>query len=281
MIASGSVRLGISVATALRRKKKITSDHEHQRDDQRLLHVGDRVADRDRPVVLRRETFSVGGSPGLISSSSSFTRSRDLHRVRARLALHEQIDRALAVVPADAILLFWMSSRTFATSPSRTARAVVIRDDQSRNSVRVRHLAGRLHRQRLVLSVQHAGRQHDVVLADRVRDLRHADVARRELRRIELHAHRVLRRAEHVDRRHAFDHREPLRDRRLARTRRPASSAGRSTSARSSGSATRSDSSCDSSAAGSSTAGTAASCRSPRSRPAPPPRCRGRARTAA
>ena len=32
---------------------------------------------------------------------------------------------------------------------------------------------------------------------------------------IELHAHRVLRRAEHVHRRHAFDHRQPLRDRRL------------------------------------------------------------------
>ena len=59
------------------------------------------------------------------------------------------------------------------------------------------------------------GRQVDVALLHRGRHLVDADPAAGQEARVDLHAHRVLLRAEDLHLRHAADHRDPLGDERL------------------------------------------------------------------
>ena len=203
MMAIGSVRLGMTVATALRRKKKITATTSTSATSNDIFTSATALL-----IVIDRSycrcTLSVGGKPCSISESASFTRRatstvfvpgwRCTIRLMAR-SLSNQLT----------LLLFWMSSSTFATSPSRTAPPLRYADDKPTKLVGVVHLASRLNRERLVLSVQHARRQHHVVVADCRGHLRHADVAARQLRRIHLHAHGILRGSEHTDGSDAFD----------------------------------------------------------------------------
>ncbi len=143
MIDIGSVRLGISVATTLRRKRKITSTTSTSAIDQRELHVGDGVLDRERPVVLdvhlerRRE-------PVLDLGQRILHALRDLDRVRARLPLHHQVDRPLVVEPRDVLVVLDVVEHVRdVAEPHR--RAVLVRDDQLPEIGGVVQLPGRLH----------------------------------------------------------------------------------------------------------------------------------------
>ena len=104
MIAIGSVRLGIIVATALRRKKKITATTSTSAtSSENFTSATALLIEIDRSYC--RCTLSVGGKPFSISASVVLDAPRDLDRVRARLALDHQVDGALVVVPARRLVV--------------------------------------------------------------------------------------------------------------------------------------------------------------------------------
>src|SRR5581483_575365 len=143
----------------------------------------------------------------------------DLDRVRARLALHRENDRALAplrvgVPRRDLVVLDAVDDATEVLQPYR--RAVPVGDDHRAVLVRGGELAGRLDRVRLLRPEEHPGRQVDVGRLDGLRDLVDAEAAARDRVRVELDAHRVLLRAEHLHLRDAAHHGDALRHHRLA-----------------------------------------------------------------
>ena len=72
-----------------------------------------------------------------------------------------------------------------------------------RNAVGVHQLAGRLDVVGGIRAEQLAGRLIDVPVRQRLVDFVDADVLGVQLLRVDLHAHRVFRRALHLDLRHA------------------------------------------------------------------------------
>ena len=70
----GSARLGIAVAETLRRNRKITSTTSTDRQQQRLLHVVDGLANRCR-AVDQRSSFTAGGISCRKMGSSALMRS--------------------------------------------------------------------------------------------------------------------------------------------------------------------------------------------------------------
>ena len=94
-------------------------------------------------------------------------------------------------------------------------RAVAIGDDERPVGGGVHELAGRLHVHRLVGAVERARRLVDVGAAMACSTSSMPMPARGQRARVDLHAHRVLLRAEDRDLRHAADRRDALREVRL------------------------------------------------------------------
>ncbi len=192
-------------------------DDEHdqqERELERERHVVDRRLNGRRPVVQRGH-FDGRRDLGLQPLERRLHAVRDVHGVRARLALDREHDGARAVVPARRLVVLHVV-RDAADLLEVHRRAVAVRDDDVAELVRVLELAGRLHRQRRFRAVEHARRHVHVLRRDRVGHVLERDVARRELVRVELQAHGVLLRAVDQHLRHATHHRESLRQRRLA-----------------------------------------------------------------
>ena len=97
--------------------------------------------------------------------------------------------------------------------------------------LRVHQLPARLDDEVALRPVERAGGPVDVGACDRLRHLIDADLARRELHRVDVDADGVLLRAEDVHLRHAADHREPLREHLSRRTGRSARAAASASSA--------------------------------------------------
>jgi hypothetical protein len=130
------------------------------------------------------------------------------------MALDRQDDRALVVVPGgDLVGMHAVEHAAELFEPDR--RAVPVRDDERPVGGGVRELARRLDVERLVLSINRAGREVDVGLGDRVLDLVDADAERRHGARVELDAHGVLLRSEDLHLGDAADRRDALRQVRL------------------------------------------------------------------
>ncbi len=94
----------MSVADTFLRNTKITRDDEHQRQQQRELDVVDRGLDGLRPVV---QDLHVHGRGDLVvdARERGFDAVGDLDRVGARLPLHREHDRRLAVHPARGLVV--------------------------------------------------------------------------------------------------------------------------------------------------------------------------------
>ena len=173
----------------------------------------DGVADGDRAVVerdevqRRRQRLAEG-------RQQRADVVHDLDGVGAGLALDGQDHRALVAVPrGDLVGLDAVDDAAQLLQPHR--RAVAIRDDDGPVGLGVVELPGGLQGHRLVGAVQRAGGQVDVGGGHRLLDLVDADAAGGERARIDLHAHGVLLRAEHLDLGHAVDRRDPLGEQRL------------------------------------------------------------------
>jgi hypothetical protein len=165
----------------------------------------------ERSVRTSSETAAGSCSRNVGSSLDSVD---DLHDVRARLFLDGQVDRALAAVPRHAlVVLDAVVDVRHLVEPHRVA--VAVGDDHGAVRGGAHQLAAGLHDVGLVRAVNGSGRQVDVVVRDRRRELVEPDAMRRQLVGVGVDPHRVLRGAEHVDLRHAADHRDALRDRAL------------------------------------------------------------------
>ena len=168
MIDIGSVRLGISVATVLRRNRKITATTSTSATmSENFTSRTERWIPSERSYWMC--TFSDAGSPRSISASTARHPARRRRpcwcpgcRVIMRFTVRSGVPPAAY---HDAFLLFWMSSSTLRNVAEPHRRAVLVRDDQSAELGGVRHLARRRHRERPVAAVEHAGREHDVVQA--------------------------------------------------------------------------------------------------------------------
>ena len=120
MIDIGSARLGMTVAERLRRNRKITSTTRKHGQQQRELHVGDRVADRVRERSYRVVDADRRRQLGAEARQQLVDRVDHLDGVGARLALDREHDRALVAVPSRRTLSFSTLSITRPTSSSRT-----------------------------------------------------------------------------------------------------------------------------------------------------------------
>ena len=117
MIDIGSARLGIRVARRVAQEHEDDANDQRQREQERDLHVVDRLADRQRPVVedvsLTEAEAAPEGGQDLLDCVD------DLDRVRAGLPLDAEDDAARPLYQA-AILSFCTLSTTWPSSSSRT-----------------------------------------------------------------------------------------------------------------------------------------------------------------
>ena len=194
-------------------EQKDHGNDEHQRQQQRHLHVVHGLLDRNRAVDERRQPYAAGNLR-LHLRDQVFDGRRHRHGIASRLPLDGKDDRARAVVPARHLVALYIIQH-MADIAEPNGRAIAIGDDHARERRRVLELAVRLHRERLVRPPKHSRRQIHVLAVDRVRDFVDADLPIGERRRIELHAHGVLLRAVHDDLRHPRHHRDALREDRL------------------------------------------------------------------
>ena len=179
----------------------------------------ERGANRARPILPRRQVHA--------RRQLRFERRQQvpdgvghLDGVAARLPHHLQRDRPLDVGFPVRILLIEpvavehvldaVDDVRDVAEPHR--RTVSVGHDDRPERVGVHQLTGGLDRVRRVRAVQLAGRLVDVPVGDRLIDLVDPDLLRVQLFRIDLHANRVLRRALHLDLRHAAHHRNARRD---------------------------------------------------------------------
>ena len=220
MTEIGSARLGMIVADELRRNRKITSDDEEQREHERELHVVDRRLDRLPSGRRGRSARTAGGISLWSFSSDAFTRSatstvfvpgcRWIASMIARVPLYQL-----------AVLLFCTSSVIAPDLAEVHRRAVAIRDDHVAELLRVLELAGRLHRERRSSGPYSTpvGRLTFccvIAVGDFVEPIpRVASALGSSCTRTAYFCEPYT-----MHLRHAADHRQALRDRRLADTRR-------------------------------------------------------------
>ena len=189
----GTASAGMMVAVAERRNRKITRMTSANGDRQRFLHVGDRIADRDRAVEQRlhadrrRNLRAELRQPGL-------HRVDHLDRVGVGLPLDRQHDRAVVVEPArDLVVLDAVDDVGDLAQPDR--RAVAPGRDDVLVVRRPAHRARSQQRDVAVGAGQRADRRVGVRLGQHGADIVERDVARRRRHRIDLDAHRELLRA--------------------------------------------------------------------------------------
>ena len=210
----GSARLGIDGRPEAAQEEEDHHHHEREGDDERELHVVHRVADRDRPVV---EQVQLDGlrQRGLEARQQRQDVLGHLDRVRARLALDRQDDRALVDVPGRGlVVLDAVDGR--ADLAQAHGMAVAVRDDGRQVRLGGHELAVGLNGVRLLLAVERAGGQVHVRVLHRAGHLVNPDPAVRQLGRVELDAHGVLLRAVDEHLRHAAHLGDALRHERLA-----------------------------------------------------------------
>ncbi len=165
-------------------------DHQHDqadRYDQRLLHVGDRLADRDGAVVehfhadRRRDRRAV-----LRQARAHGIHHR--HRVGIGLALDRQHDRTVVVEPArDLVVLDAVDDARDLVKVDR--RAVAVGHHDLAIFLRLGHGAGGGERHALLRPVERPDRGVRIGLRDDGADVVERDVARRRGDRVDLHAH--------------------------------------------------------------------------------------------
>jgi hypothetical protein len=195
------------------------ADDEQQRHEHRDLNIAERLADRARVILTRRQ---VRGRRELRDERREQLADRvgHLDRVRARLPHHLEHDRLLDVDLAVRVLgvepvavvdvLDAVDDRGDLLETHR--RALAVRDDDRPERGGVHELTRRLDVEGRVRPEQLTRRQVHVPVLHRLVDFVDADLLRVELVRIELDADRVLLRALHLHLRHAADHRDPRRD---------------------------------------------------------------------
>ena len=139
---------------------------------------------------------------------------RDPDGVGAGLALDGEHDRPFTIEPTGDPAVLRAIHHLAQVSESNEC-AILGLDHQLPELAGALELAVGTQGVGLVRPVKHTGRQVDVPVRDGVRDLVDADAPRREELGVELDAHRVLLRPEHLHLCDALDGREPLRQRRL------------------------------------------------------------------
>src|SRR6185369_8434807 len=188
-------------------------DDEDDGQDECELDVVHRLADRDGAVTADEELHGTG-QLRLEFRQKLLDPIDDFDGVRPGLTLDAEVERRLAVVPAgiarvlDAVVdagYFFQSDRV----------AIAIRHDDRAVLLGRHQLAAGLHDVVALRAVERAGRAIDVGPVDRARHFVDADLPRRQLRRIQIDAQRVLLRAEYVDLRDAGDHGQALRQHRF------------------------------------------------------------------
>ena len=224
----------MSVAETLRRNRKITSTTSDDRQHQRELHVVHRFADGLRAVVddiqLHRGRHLLAerrAADRLIRSTTSTV------LVPGWRCTTSMMERRVVEPAGHLVVLDAVDDAAQFLQPHR--RAVAVGDDQRAVCCGGLELAVGLHGEGLLRPPQRAGGQVDVVLGQGRLHLVDADAARRQQVRVELDAHGVLLRAEHVHLRHAADHRDALRHHRLGVLVHHGERQRRASSARSSG----------------------------------------------
>ena len=214
MIESGSARLGITVAETLRRKRKITITTSTKASSiVNFTSFTDSRIDSERSN--RTRSLTDGGISFPRTGRSAFTSSATCDRVRARLALDREDDRALGrlVVEVPRRRLVVLDAVDHAPELLEAhGGAVAVRDDDRVVGLGVRQLARRLDGERALLPVERAGREVHVRVPDRLGHLVDADAAAGERVRVDLDAHGVLLRAEDLHLRDAAHHRDALRE---------------------------------------------------------------------
>ncbi len=186
-------------------------DHHHDQKDgeqQRVLHVVDRRANR-LGMIAQRVDMERGGHFRAKCGNQAHHVVDDFDGVGARLTLHREHHRALAVRPSRGlVVLHAVEHAPDILEPHR--RSVLISDDQRAIRRRVGQLTLGIDGERLMRAVERAGRHIDVGVLDRRRDFVDADAARRKRLRIELNPHRVLLRSVNLHLRDAANHRDAL-----------------------------------------------------------------------
>ena len=203
----------MTVAGRFLQEQEDDEHDEHEREQQRELHVHDRVLDRLGAVVDDLQ-LDRGGELLVHRGEHPLHLARDLHRVRARLAAHRDGDAALVLAAldepgGDAVVLHPVLHLAEVGEPHR--RAVAERDHHVAEVRRGEEPAGRLDGVGAIAPLDDAGGQVRVGVADRRRHLLEADAPRSERARVELDAHRVLLRAEDRHLRDARHGRDTLR----------------------------------------------------------------------
>ena len=186
-------------------------DHQHDEDDrehQRELHVVHGVANRQRLVGADVE---LGRGRHLFEERRQHPLDlvHDRDHVGARLALHRQVDAAVALVPRH--LLVDLDAVVDVRNLVETDRvAVAVGDDALPEGRGPHQLPVRLQDERVVVAVDGAGREIDVGIGDRGRHLVDPDRVGGQLLRVHVDAHRVLHRRVDADGGNTAHHRQAL-----------------------------------------------------------------------
>ena len=201
------------------RRREIPQEEEDDEDDQEdgeeqgEFDVTHGLADGNRAVVQdvhvhRRRNLRPKRGQQLSDPV------HDLDGVRARLPLDGQDDGPHAVVPT-CHLVGLDAVNHLAEIPQSDGRAVPVRHDEGAIGGGVGELPRGLHVEGLIGAVEGSRREVHVALGDGLLDLVDADAPRGQRVGVELNAHGVLLRAEHLHLGHAVDRGDALRQQRL------------------------------------------------------------------
>ena len=210
-IEAGSARLGMIVAETFLRKMKITATTRPTVSSSvSLTSATDSRIATERSLNTSNEM--VGGQLGAERRQKRLDRVDHGHDVRARLLLNPQINRALALEPADRLVVLDAVVH-MSDFVEQYGIAVPVGDDRRRVFGGAQQLTICLHRVRAFGRVEGPCRQVDVRRLNGGRDFVDADPSRGEPARIEIDPDGVLGLPEDRHLRHAADGRDPLRNR--------------------------------------------------------------------
>ena len=188
-------------------------DHQAQREQQREVHLVQRILDEARTVEMHLQANAIGQF-GLDLRQHRANAVGDRDRVRARLALYRQHDGTGTVVPGLALVIL-----DAILGPAEVFHpqggAIVIGDDDVAEVRRIGQRHRRLHRIGAAGAVERAGRQVDIGILYRLDHVGKSQPALLQLGGVEVEAQRIFLRTEHQHLRHAGQAGQLLRHARI------------------------------------------------------------------